>query len=399
MTQTSEIYFGGLGALGFGAMRVDPPPGTETATLPQTNEEFHQRYADALASRPLWFQVFEKAFAQLTSTEEGRTRYGNPERGATLEQAWRAQFAISGIFQVCLLASGRPEVPTRDIPETVLMMPAQLVQSLARGFTLADAFAAQLFVHDGRMGHAITLLGHDPLTATFTYLDPWPDRSLLCREHNAAGVAAQPTEKGLWRITEAELTAVIFAAFIMPTFWADLTGQAYRISYVSLQQTDFWKAFGVREAGRKPDETRTTVFLQPGNFREDIQALIKLDRTEDVRSAKLALRRRWIVGKPWGVNPDGSTLARRFIATLIPEPDRGEAAPFVDALRDLRSQDTVRSLLERHGKTTLSPAENLQATYLGLPGESTALLTFSRLKAQNIDHGGEPWLMIEVELY
>src|SRR5438552_3759940 len=111
-----EIRFGGAA----------PHPGGATAekgaaSLPLNNQEFHQRYAEALARRPTWLKVLQQAADQLRSTPEGRTAYGDPERGATLPQAWNMQFAVSGHFNFCLLARGRPATPPDDIPEVVLI--------------------------------------------------------------------------------------------------------------------------------------------------------------------------------------------------------------------------------------------------------------------------------------
>ena len=149
-----EIRFGGAA----------PHPGGATAekgaaSLPRNNQEFHQRYAEALARRPTWLKVLQQAADQLRSTPEGRTAYGDPERGATLPQAWNMQFAVFGYFKFCLLARGRPATPTEGIPEVVLIAPTDLTNALARGFTELEGFNAQLFVHDGRSGHSVTLLG------------------------------------------------------------------------------------------------------------------------------------------------------------------------------------------------------------------------------------------------
>src|SRR5262249_38278300 len=150
---------------------------------------------------PPWMQALEQAFSQLRATPEGKRTYGDPQRGATLPQAWRTSVAVSGMFSVCLLAQGRQAAPTEDIANVVLIAPADLVGTLARGFGTLERFAAQLFVHDGRLGHSVTALGHDPQRGTFRYHDPWPDRSLLCREFNLAGIDAQPAEGGSWEIT------------------------------------------------------------------------------------------------------------------------------------------------------------------------------------------------------
>src|SRR5215210_982766 len=244
-----------------------------------------------------WWQILEQAFLQLTSTEEGRAKYGDPNKGATLEQAWRAQFALAGIQQVCLLATnGRPPRRTADIPQTVRLPPPQLVETLARLFT-ASSTAVQTFVLlDDRNGHCVVLLGHDPSTRSFVYHDPWPGRSLLCRENNAFGVAAEPAEEGRWRITEAELGTVISAVFMFPTDWADLTGVTYKVTYAQLKTSEFWSFFNLREVGRREDPyARTTELLETGGFGNEIDLQIQLDASERIRGAVLALRRSWVM--------------------------------------------------------------------------------------------------------
>jgi hypothetical protein len=388
-----EIRFGGTAALTESAA-----PGSGIASLPRTNEEFQQRYADRLERRPAWFKVLEAAMLQMRSTPEGRQTYGDPERGATLPQAWRTQFAMSGFFQVCLLARGRPSTPVDDIPQVVLIAPADLVAALARGFDEIHPFSAQLFVYDGRMGHSITAMGHDAQSGTFTYHDPWPDRSLLCREFNSAGVDAQPADDGLWTITDAELARVIFAAFVMPTAWAHLSGQQFRVDYAALQQTDFWKFFHLREAGRESAENgRTRVTVQPGGFKQELSLHLELDADERVRESSLGLRRGWVVGPPHGLNPFAVDIAKSFVGAFLPDPDRAEGEAYVQALRGLRAD--AQALFARREQPDLSLPEEFQLTYLGLRQSSTVLLPYCRIDAENAERNGEPWLTIEIDLY
>ena len=389
-----EIRFGGAA----------PPPGgaavaAGAASLPLDSQEFQQRYAEALARRPTWLKVLEQAANQLRSTPEGRASYGDPERGATLPQAWNMQFAISGHFKVCLLARGRPATPTEGIPEVVLIAPADLTNALARGFAEIDGFNAQLFVHDGRSGHSVTLLGHDSAAGRFAYLDPWPERSLLCHELNAAGVDAQPAEDGLWQVTDAELAQVIFAAFVMPTHWADLTGRAYRGHYGALQQSDFWKPFRLREIERSAEGQRTVVVLRPGGFQQEIDLRLGLDQAEGLHSGSLALRRGWVVGPPHGINRMAVDIAKRFLGALLPEPDRAAGTSYAQAIAGLRAGPAVQELVARRGAADLSATEQFQLTYLGLLPEAAALLTFCQIHARNTDRPGGPWLSLEIDLF
>ena len=345
-----------------------------------------------------WWEIVEKAFLQLTSTEEGRARYGDPQKGATLEQSWRTQFALSGVFQVCLLASGKPPVSTADIPRTVQLAPLQLVDALSRALALHSRVAAQTFVYDGRMGHSIVLLGHDPSASLFTYHDPWPGRSLLCRENNAAGVAAEPGEEGGWRITKSELSKVVFAAFLWPTVWADLRGVTYRITYSQLRNSEFWSFFHLHEVGRREtSQDRTAVLLETGGFHEEIEFQVQQDASECIREGSLALRRAWVVRKPWDINPFALDITRGFLGALTPTPDRDDIEPLMEGLWILKDPQRVSTMLEREAGAS-SVLGRVLLTYLGMQSESITFMTFSRLVAKNVEKEGEPWLHLRVEL-
>lgn len=389
-----EIRFGGAG----GVSAIGPTAGIPG--LPATPEEFRQRYGDRIAKRPVWRQVLGQALDQLSATPEGKREFGDPNRGATLPQAWRTSVAISGIFNVCLLAQGRAATPTENIATVVLITPAGLVSTLTKGFAKVQGFSAQLFVHDGRMGHCVVAQGHDPESGRFQYLDPWPDRSLLCREFNIAGVDAQPAKGRLWEITAQELERVIFAAFVLPTFWADLTGQQYRIAYEALKQSDFFHFFRLRETGRaQDDDERIIVTLQPGGFRENIRLQLLLDPVEMVRAGTLALRRSWVVNPRSGVDMFARDIAKSFIAALLPEPDRAAAEEIPVAVVRLRENRVADTLYARRQASDLSAMEQLQLTYLGLAQESTHLFNFCRIEARNEKRKKEAWLVLKVDLY
>src|SRR5262249_47901536 len=148
---------------------------------------------------------------------------------------------------------------------------------------------------------------------------------------NLKGVDAQPVEGGLWQITEAELQLVIFAAFVMPTDWADLTGIHYRLNYPALKERNFWKFFRVRETERHEEGARTLVLLQPGGFQSEIHLQVELDKADGIRKASLALRRSWIVGPTYGIDPFAADIAASFIGAFLPEPEVPTGARYVHA--------------------------------------------------------------------
>jgi hypothetical protein len=248
------------------------------------------------------------------------------------------------------------------------------------------------------MGHSLHARGHDAATGAFTYHDPWPGRSLLCLEFNTAGVDAQPVEGGYWRITEAELVRVIFAAFIMPTEWADLTGRANRVSYAALQHSDFWKLFGLREIDRLALGSRTAVSLQPGGFQPEVDLDLRVDQSGTVRLASIALRRGWALGPPYGINPSAVDIAKGFLDALLPEPERVAGAAYVQALRALCEPGTAKALARRLGQPDLSDTEKLQLVFLAQHDTFTAFLTFCHFVTATVEHRGEPWWRLEIDL-
>jgi hypothetical protein len=435
MSQGREILFGGVGSEIAQSQEASDPSGGPT--LPPDEEAAEPRRYEVrfdwpsfgwnprrggVASEPMfvevhdpsgkknWFQIHEQAYIQLSSSEEMRAEFGDPDKGATLEQAWRTTFLQLGYFPTCLLASGRPPVSTAKIRQTVLIPPSQLVEILARAFASVPRCAIVTFVFDSRMGHCITLFDHDPSTSSFIFHDPWPKyhyphRSLLCRENNAAGVAAVPTD-GLWRITESELRSVVFATFVFPSTWAELSGVKYKVPYLEFKASEFWDFFNVQEQVRQEYTDKwAIVHLKTGGFRDEIELQVLLDMLyspERIHSATLGLRRRWIMGEPWGVNPYACDVAKSFVAALTPEPDREYAEPLIEGLWALADPESARSLAEQRKNLPAadSPSvDQLLTTYLGGQPENSVHMPFSLLNAKNVDRKGESWLELKFSLW
>ena len=109
MAKTEEILFGGLGAL---------PPKKAEFRKPKPGE------------RSLPSELFEEAFVQLTSSDEGKRLYGDPEKGATVEQVWRTNGLFTGKLPVCLLSTDQPSVETDAIDRVIKMNSEELVDTL-----------------------------------------------------------------------------------------------------------------------------------------------------------------------------------------------------------------------------------------------------------------------------
>ncbi|KOV72872.1 hypothetical protein ADL00_05065 [Streptomyces sp. AS58] len=380
-----EILFSGAGPVQQGADQPDLLQQVSDSSDPQG-----ETVARAVP-RPLGIEILEAAFAQLTSTPEGRELYGDPQRGATLEQSWRTFGLLTGVRPVCLLASGRPEVPTSAIERVILFSPTALVDLLAHALSTLETKATAVNVYDGRSGHCINLLAADE--DLILYHDPWPGRSLLCRENNVAGVDAVEHENG-WIITRADLAEVIFAAFLWPSDWGDLSGEPTRVPYEDLQGGDFFGFFHVREVegGRTTEAGRTSLRLKTGGFQEYVDLAFDLDSRDRVSCAELWLSRVWMAN----LNPFARDIAKSFLAGLVTERSREPVAPIVELLWSLGGLDeaTADRVLRDD-----APEYGIVRAYLGVEEQAFAPLATETVRAENVTRGDADWFKLTITFW
>ncbi len=341
--------------------------------------------------RSLGVEILEAAFAQLSSTPEGRELYGDPHRGATLEQTWRTFGLFSGMHPVCLLAAGRPEVPTSAIDRVIAFPPTALVDLLARALITRDAKGTAVQVYDGRSGHCINLKAADDDSVLFH--DPWPGRSLLCREHNAAGVDAVEHGNG-WIISRADLAKVVFSAFLWPSEWGDLSGEPTLVPYADLRGGDFFDFFHVWETadGRTTEADRTKVRLKTGGFQEHVDLTLDLDSRERVTRAELWLRREWMAN----LNPFAKDIAKSFVGGFVTERGGERAAPIVELLWNLGRLDEATA---EHVLRDDAPECAIVRAFLGLEERAFAVLATETLNAENTDREGAAWFKLTLTFW
>lgn len=369
MTENKEILFGG-------AIQIPKIP------------EFKPRHSTSSS-------LLEEAFIQLVSTDENIQAYRDPNKGATLEQVWKMSGILSGKWPVCLLAKGKPSVPINAIERVIKMTPKDLTRVLAEMFRLFDKLAVTTLFHDGNIGHCIILLGYDSNTSRFTYYDPWPGTSLLCAEYNTAGVDAKWEIRG-WSVTASELESVIFASFVDQKYWAEYMNEKYCITYDELKNSDFWSFFNITETGSLLQSNNDTLItLRPGGSYYETELMIILNQKMRLVKGELNVKRSWIVGPPYGLNPFGLDIIRSFIVALIPPPDQGKILDLIEMFDKIENRDYTKGLLLEGPNTIMSKALH---TYLGLLPSFNLISPFSKITMTNLMLNEVKCLQIEVNI-
>lgn len=326
-------------------------------------------------------------------TEEEEITFGGNEKGLTLEQTWRLNSAIFGKMPVCLLAAGRPSVPIAAIKHVVKMNPKQLTNALMDILTLFNENAPLLF-HDSKIGHCIVLVGYDSDSSKFIYFDPWPNVSLLFKGYNTAGIDAKKESEG-WSITSSELEKVIFASLVYENYWAEYFGEKYYITYEEFKQSGFWSFFNITESqSQLLSDGTLLITLKPGGSQSEIELMVTLNQKKRLINGKLNVKRSWIIGPPYGLNPFGLDFVRSFIVTLTPPPDKERIQNLIEIFNKIENIDYTKKLLSEGSNDSMiiKPLH----TYLGISEYFNTSRQFSKISMKNSVLDEISWLQIEI---
>jgi hypothetical protein len=348
--------------------------------------------------QPNWFRALEAAFFKLTDDAAMRETYGDPQKGATLAQAWRTNGLFGMPLPVCLMVPDQARVRGDEI-DTLYEIPApDLAQLVCRSLAVRKRSAAQLFVSDGQCGHVITALQADADMSGLTYHDPWPGDSLLSVGQNAAGVSARRAGEG-WHITNRELEKVIVAAFIVPSVWALMCGEPGPPTFTDLRNSEFWQYFHISEESHDDsDRTHVHIRLRPGGWVEHIAMHLYCYEDDYISSAELSLRQSWVIGPPWGINPFAKDLARSWLLALTAASDQEAIRPLVDQLRSLTIDEELKTKT-MDPQWCKSPAGQLTAAYLGLNDtEFHVALGMTAIFVDSLRADNDTWTRILVSL-
>lgn len=154
------------------------------------------------------------------------------DNGLDLEQSYFVTQILGRTPLVCFLNSEWRSLCKNQLIQLRSLPPNELVTHLQNNYRinlvtqrditgqirrwegLCPSYIA--LVYDGEIGHCIIIIGLERDSRRIIYWDPWPLLSLLCRQNNKAGVAAQPVSSGepYWTIDAEEAEKVLVAVFI-----------------------------------------------------------------------------------------------------------------------------------------------------------------------------------------
>lgn len=345
----------------------------------------------ARSRNPAWYQIMEEAYAQFAARPENAGIYADPKaRGATVEQIWLV-FTLFGIEPYCLLTRPLLAASTQRISRLVNCKPAQIIDALKSIQAANGDVNVPLAYHDGRSGHCIRITAYDSERDRFVYHDPWPERSLLAKENNPAGVDAQP-EGTRWSVTALELERVAFAAFVLPNQWARVRGQDFEIPYETWKDSDFFRFFRLKQLDEQVVGDRLQRTFAPGAFQQDIALSVECDPAGRIRRGTLRLAHEWTI-RNFMLALD---LAKSVITSFAPAPDRARYEDIAAALWSLRDPRA----LTRAKEADPGESDGMRCVhaFMGSLERAAVSTDFGHLAIEGATIGGRPARAIDIDL-
>lgn len=280
--------------------------------------------------------------------------------GFSVEQTWRGQLNAFGFNTICLISGAQPRVTTGAIDRVVFLSSLDTIKMARQVLApnrVGDIRAIQAFYYDGSIAHCIVLRDWDSDGQSFIFIDSWPGDSLLCAHQNKAGLDAKFVADHLWSISEDQLERALVALLVFPLAWADATGAPGAITYDEIRSSDFWSWFHIKEVERLGRSVKLCV----PNYINDCRLDIELDSRGRATTAELGLRRSFVFGPPYGLNPFAIDIAKSFIVPFAPKADQG----WLSEASQMLTKATLAALSAAGDASEDATKEALEAAFSG----------------------------------
>lgn len=343
----------------------------------------------ARRSNPPEFQLLARAYEQFVKRPENAGIYADPTAGgATVQQMWLF-FTLFRIEPYCVLVRPLPAESTQRIGRLVTCTPRQLIEMLESIQKADGEIVVMLAYHDGTTGHCITIKAYDAVRDRFIYHDPWPERSLLAKENNAADVDARQEGERRWSVTAAELERVAFAAFVFPDQWAKIQGRYVGLSYEEWKQSDFFQFFHLKQLDEGTGNGRTIRVFAPGPFKETIALLVECVESGRIVRAALRMRSDWVIDN-FMMTLD---LTKSFVLCFAPSPDRGVYEEIAGAFWSLR--DPRALMRAKDADPDASDGMRCVHAFMGSLEDAGVSTDFASLSVRRVTNDDRTWQAID----
>ncbi len=331
MSEANVILFGGT--------PVIPPP---------------EVFENARKNNPFWYQLIEAAYAKLAAQPAMAGILPDPKaKGATVEQIGMVCSLFTGIEPYCVLARAVPKAQIAGLNRVIKYSSDRVVEMLKKIQYKEGMICATTLHHDGKTGHCINVKQYDKTRDRFIYHDPWPMKSLLCKENNMAGVDAKK-ERKYWSVTSRELESVIFASFIFPHQWVRLQGTDFDLFYDTWRKSEFYNFFHLNLVSENTENGISRRTFAPGRFKDKISLIVDSKTSGKIINASLLLNKAWMIGN-FILSLD---LSKSFILSFAPHPDKDKYAEIASALWKLRDPRFMLTMKDK------DPAESVTIEFI-----------------------------------
>jgi hypothetical protein len=351
----------------------------------------------AQQNNPDWYKILYEGYKKFAQRPENVGIYADPESGAgaTIQQISLLLTAFSGVEPYCLLAKTLPATATQRVTRLVKCSATQLVQWLKVIQQADKRVPATLAYHDGKMGHCITIHNYDRERDRFIYHDPWPERSLLAKENNAADVdALAENEAGTrWSLTSQELERVAFATFLMPRQWARIQELKFELFDAEWKESNFFKAFNLKQLIENYEGDQMERLYSAGPFKKEIALWVVTNKDSGrIQRASLGIKIDWMKTQFFLA----LDITKAFVKSFAPPPDEVTFTEIATALQNLR--DPQFQLTAMNSDPSDSNALRCVHAFMGSAQSADIATDFARFSIGTTEEDDGLWRSIDFVL-
>jgi hypothetical protein len=184
-----------------------------------------------------------------------------------------------------------------------------------------------------------------------------------------------------WSITSIEFEKIVVACIVAPAYWACIKGIEWTLGYDSWSHSEFFNFFHVRLLKEDAEDGVKERWFTTGPFENCVLIIVSTLENGTIGSAKLVIDRIWMREHMIMV----LDLAKSFIATFTPPPDKGHYDRLCELLPRVTDPSFVSSIEQQDESRML-------LAFIGFQESAEKITDFAVLRIENLVRGDKMYL-------
>jgi len=164
-----------------------------------------------------------------------------------------------------------------------------------------------------------------------------------------------------------------------------------------LKESDFWNFFHLRITDEKKSDDSTRYFLKPGGHQTEVDLSMRLNQRNQITESILYIKRDWLFGEPYGINPFALDIVRSFITANVSPYDTSSARE-LEGLFDMQVVYQYYQMFKANFNNKETTHLKIMKVYFQLENIFLLDFTHSKIQFENQMAGSIGRLIIKINI-